>query len=89
MKAIIVSTVLLFSTNLYASPFAVTQVPDLYDGYSGSRTFPTAIQPGSGDNYASPILFSSGIVESVHLAQQGSDDAYGSVLLDIGHPIDW
>ncbi len=89
MKAILISIALLFSTTLYAGPFAVTQDPDLYDGYSGSKVFPTAIQPGIGDNYASSILFSTGFADSGHLEQQGSENAYGSVLLDLGHAIDW
>jgi hypothetical protein len=89
MKAILLTSAMVFSASLSASPFAVTQDPDQYDGYEGSKVFPSAVQPGIGDNYASSFLYSTGFSRSGYEQSNGSNDAYGSVILDIGHPIDW
>ncbi len=89
MKTIIATAAMLLSASAFAGPFAVTQDPDQYDGHADSTTFATAIQPGIGDNYGSSFLFKSGFVNSAHLSRQGSNDAYGSSILDLGHPIDW
>jgi hypothetical protein len=80
---------MLLSTSLFAGPFAVTQDPDQYDGYAGSKSFPTAVQPGIGDNYGSSFLFKSGFIKGGQVDRRGTQDAYGSTLLDVGHPIDW
>lgn len=89
MKTIIASAAMLLSTSLVAGPFAVTQDPDQYDGHAGSKSFPTAVQPGIGDNYGSSFLFRSGVIKSGKIDRQGAQDAYGSSLIDVGHPIDW
>ena len=89
MKTIIASAAMLLSTSVFAGPFAVTQDPNQYDGYEGSKVFPTAVQPGIGDNYGSSFLFKSGFIKGEHKTNQGSHGAYGSSLLDLGHPIDW
>ena len=89
MKTIIASAAMLLSTSVLAGPFAVTQDPNQYDGYEGSKVFPTAVQPGIGDNYGSSFLFKTGFIKSQHKPNLGSHSAYGSSLLDLGHPIDW
>jgi hypothetical protein len=89
MKTVIAAAAMLLSTSLYAGPFAVTQDPDQYDGYAGSKTFPTAVQPGIGDNWGSSFLYRTGFNKSQQVDNLGSNDAYGSVILDVGHPIDW
>jgi hypothetical protein len=89
MKIVIAAAAMLLSTSLYAGPFAVTQDPDQYDGYEGSKTFPTAVQPGIGDNWGSSFLYKTGFNKSQHVDNLGSNDAYGSVILDVGHSIDW
>lgn len=90
MKTILVSAALILSTNLYADPFDISgDNPDLYDGDSTSTVLATAAQPGIGDNYGSSFLFSTGLVKSEQVAKLGSGDAYGSVVLDLGHSIDW
>jgi hypothetical protein len=89
MKTIIASVAMLLSTSVFAGPFAVTQDPNQYDGYAGSKTFPTAIQPGIGDNYGSSFLFKSGFIKGEYMNKHGNNDAYGSSLLDLGHAIDW
>jgi hypothetical protein len=80
---------MLLSTSVLAGPFAVTQDPDQYDGYEGSKVFPTAVQPGIGDNYGSSFLFRSGVIKSVHKPNLGSGAAYGSTLNDLGHDLNW
>jgi len=92
MKKVIISIIMILSTtNLYAhDPFDVTgNNPDLYEGFSDSHVFPTVAQSGYGENYASSALYKSGFTKNCKVANLGSDDAYGSVLLDIGHPINW
>lgn len=89
MKTIIASAAMLLSTSVFAGPFAVTQDPNQYDGYEGSKVFPTAVQPGIGDNYGSSFLFKSGFIKGAHKANHGSEDAYGSTLIDLGHPVNW
>ncbi|MEJ2693044.1 MAG: hypothetical protein P8166_08315 [Candidatus Thiodiazotropha sp.] len=90
MKTILVTAAMILSTNLYADPFDIRgDNPDLYDGDSTSTVVATAVQPGVGDNYASSFLFSTGFVASEQAVRFGTDDAYGSVILDLGHPIDW
>ena len=89
MKTIIASAAMLLSTSVFAGPFAVTQDPDQYDGHEGSKVFPTAVQPGIGDNYGSSFLFKSGFVKGEHKSSLGGEDAYGSTLIDLGHSVNW
>jgi hypothetical protein len=90
MKALIVTTAMILSTNLYASAFDVTgQNPDLYDGYADSTRLATAVQPGIGDSYASSILHSGGYAQTTHKVQGGLDEGYGSILIDVGTPLNW
>ena len=90
MKTFIVTAAMILSTSLYASPFDVTgQNHDLYDGFPGSTKLPTAIQPGIGDSYGSSILHSGGYADTRHTPQKGLDEGYGSILLDVGVPLNW
>ena len=92
MKKVILSiAMILFTTSIYAKdPFDVTDDnPDLYDGLPDSRIFPTLAQSDVGDNYASSALYRTGVAQHLRSANLGSDDAYGSVVLDVGHPINW
>ena len=89
MKTIIASAAMLLSTSVFAGPFAVTQDPNQYDGSEGSKVFPTAVQPGIGDNYGSSFLFKTGFTKGEHMPSQGGEDAYGSTLLDLGHDVNW
>jgi hypothetical protein len=90
MKTLIVTAAMILSTNLYASPFDVTgQNHDLYDGYADSTILPTAVQPGIGDSYASSILHSGGYAKTSHTLQGGVDEGYGSILIDVGTPLNW
>jgi hypothetical protein len=92
MKQIILaSTALMFSSTLIAgvfdAPFEVGN-PDLYSGTSDSSKLPTAVQPGIGDAYASQLL-PGGVVKRPHVHKKGANDGYGSILIDVGHDIDW
>ncbi|MBL3589968.1 MAG: hypothetical protein JMN24_09275 [gamma proteobacterium endosymbiont of Lamellibrachia anaximandri] len=93
MKKIAFTAALLLSANLYAggsSEFAYNGYdgnPDLFVGSSGSTSLPTAVQPGIGDAYGDVRL--GGVNNSGHVGQRGSNEAYGSTILDQGHSIDW
>lgn len=70
--------------------------PDLYSGIASSQSLPTAVQGGDHDFYASgtddfyaTILNDVGIRHCPTVAQVGSNDDFGSSLLDIGHDISW
>ena len=90
MKKIVLTAAMILSTNLYASAFDVTgQNPDLYAGTADSTKLATAVQPGVGDSYASSILHSGGYAESHHIVQKGIDEGYGSILIDVGTPLNW
>jgi hypothetical protein len=61
-----------------------------YDGVASSTSLPTAIQPGIGDSYGSSILNSGqGYAKSSDRVQNGLDEGYGSILLDVGVPLYW
>ena len=53
------------------------------------QVLPTAIQPGVGDSHACTWLKDGGFARSQHTLQKGTSDGYGSVLIDVGHNIDW
>ena len=70
--------------------------PDLYSGIASSQSLPTAFQMGAHDFYASgtndfyaTILTDVGIRHFPVVAQVGSNDDFGSSLLDVGHDISW
>jgi hypothetical protein len=91
MKAITLTAALLLSGNLYAgiySGFGDVGNSDIYRGNEDSSSLPTAVQPGIGDSYGSAVL-KSGFADRASSASHGSNDAYGSVLLDVGHNVDW
>jgi hypothetical protein len=82
---------MILSTSLSAAAFdnkVFNGSPDLYEGLADSSSLPTAVQPGVGDSYAS-VLYSGGIADSPTTEHKGTNDAYGSILLDIGHNLDW
>ena len=90
MKTMLITAAMIMSTNLYASAFDVTgNNHDLYAGYSGSTSLPTAVQPGIGDSYGSSILYSGGYADTRHTPQKGVDEGYGSILIDVGAPVNW
>ncbi|MCU7920648.1 MAG: hypothetical protein KZQ88_12870 [Candidatus Thiodiazotropha sp. (ex Dulcina madagascariensis)] len=90
MKKIIITAAMILSTNLYASAFDVTgQNHDLYAGLPDSTQLPTAVQPGIGDSYGSSILHSGGYADSRHTVQNGIDEGYGSILIDVGAKVNW
>ncbi|MEJ2621535.1 MAG: hypothetical protein P8163_15105 [Candidatus Thiodiazotropha sp.] len=90
MKTFIITAAMILSTNLSASPFDVTgQNPDLYDGHANSTMLPTAVQPGIGHSYGSSILHSGGYARTSHALQGGVDEGYGSILIDVGTPLNW
>ncbi|RLW70506.1 MAG: hypothetical protein B6D71_06140 [gamma proteobacterium symbiont of Stewartia floridana] len=91
MKTLAITAAMILSTNLYASAFDVTgENHDLYFGVPESTKLPTAIQPGIGDNYGSSILHSGkGYANSVAKPQGGLDEGYGSILIDVGVPLNW
>jgi hypothetical protein len=70
--------------------------PDLYSGITSSQSLPVAAQTGDHDFYASgtndfyaSILNDVGITHCPVVAQVGSNDDFGSSLLDVGHDISW
>ncbi|MEW8627517.1 MAG: hypothetical protein AB2551_17350 [Candidatus Thiodiazotropha sp.] len=90
MKKIVLTAAMILSTNLYAGAFDVTgQNPDLYAGTADSTQLATAVQPGIGDSYGSSILHSGGYAETRHTVQNGLDEGYGSILIDVGAPVNW
>ena len=91
MKTITFTIALLLSGNLYAgiySGFGDVSNSDLYRGNDDSSMVPTAVQPGIGDSRGSAIL-KGGFADRVSSKNLGTNDAYGSALLDAGHTIDW
>jgi hypothetical protein len=91
MKTLLTVSALLLSGNLYAgiySGFGDVGNSDIYRGNEDSSSLPTAVQPGIGDSYGSAVL-KSGFADRASSDSNGSNDAYGSVLLDVGHSIDW
>lgn len=61
--------------------------PDLYSGVDDSNNLP-AMQAKADDSYGSQQL-SDAVDEHLNTGQKGSNDGYGSILIDIGHPLDW
>ena len=91
MNKIVLSVALLLSSSAFAGTFNSSfeaDNPDLYSGNADSRQLSTAVQPGIGDAYGS-VLLSGGITDSRHVAQKGTNDGYGNILIDIGHNLDW
>ncbi|MES9940851.1 MAG: hypothetical protein ABW104_02730 [Candidatus Thiodiazotropha sp. 6PLUC2] len=90
MKTLIITAAMILSSNLYAGGFDVTgQNPDLYDGHVNSTRLATAVQPGIGDSYGNSILHSGGYAKTSHRVQGGVDEGYGSILIDVGTPLNW
>ncbi|MCG7897729.1 MAG: hypothetical protein JAY85_04640 [Candidatus Thiodiazotropha weberae] len=90
MNKIILTAAMILSTNLYAGAFDVTgQNPDLYEGTAESTQLATAVQPGIGDSYGSSILHTGGYADTRHTTQNGVDEGYGSILIDVGAPVNW
>ncbi len=92
MKTLLTVSALLLSGNLYAGiygGFGDVGNNDLYRGSNASSMVPTAVQPGIGDNYGSAFLSKDGFIDRTPVRNQGTNDAYGSVLLDVGHDINW
>ncbi|MCG8015951.1 MAG: hypothetical protein JAY97_07030 [Candidatus Thiodiazotropha sp. 'RUGA'] len=89
-KIVLTAAAMILSSNLYAGAFDVTgQNHDLYDGTAESTQLATAVQPGIGDSYANSILHAGGYADTRHVAQNGVDEGYGSILIDVGAPINW
>jgi hypothetical protein len=91
MKALTFTAALLLSGNLYAGiygGFGDVGNADIYRGSDDSRSLHTAVQPGIGDSYGSAVL-KGGFSDRARSDSHGTNDAYGSVLLDVGHNIDW
>jgi hypothetical protein len=91
MKTIAFSTALLVSGGVFAGTLSSHLEEDyshLFTGVETSRGMPTAVQPGIGDSHDAG-LFSSASQATDRVGRQGSHDAYGSILIDLGHNIDW
>ncbi|KRT56240.1 hypothetical protein [endosymbiont of Ridgeia piscesae] len=92
MKTLTFTAAMILSTGLSAgqfnSPFEVGN-PDLYHGVDASSQLSTAVQPGIGDSYAYPWLGNGGFSDTETVVQRGTNEGYGSHLLDLGHEIDW
>ena len=82
-KIIAISTALLLTGSVYAGN------DDQYSGHSESKKFATAVQPGVGDQYGSVVFGSDNPAGERTKVQRGSNEGYGSILLDLGHNIDW
>ena len=89
MRTLLLTTALLLSTTLHAgiyAGFGDVNNGDLYRGNADSSMLPTAVQPGIG---SSSKALEAGFVSRAAVKRQGTNDGYGSSLLDVGHTIDW
>ena len=89
MKILLLTTTLLLSSTLHAgiyAGFGDVANNDLYRG-SVDNGVSTAVQPGIGSS--SSKVLEAGFVSRSVAKRQGTNDGYGSSLIDAGHDIDW
>ncbi len=89
MKILLLTTALLLSSTLHAgiyAGFGDVANNDLYRGDADTSMTPTAVQPGIGSGSKA---LEAGFVSRAAVKRQGTNDAYGSILLDVGHDLDW
>jgi hypothetical protein len=94
MKILLATAAMILSTNLYATSYddlydVIGNAHDQYLGSINSKTLPTAVQPGIGDQYGSSFLYSEGFSKRASKAHTGFGDGYASSLIDVGAAVNW